>query len=407
MLTIKKIMTAATAAVLTSGCTAAEAFNGKNTAAEPVSVAVVTTVVEHCAPIDPDLFYEDVFNAVHSGGNAYFINADSDPSVTKAEFPRLKKSLSESQKQDAHQKAVNQYFKEELPSVLAPDSAETDTYLAVCEAVKALKNDTVSEKKLIVVSHGIITSGLLNMKDSVISNIDTDQIIAFLQENYELQDMSGITVEFWFADPCGEQKLYGPDRKALQQLWQTLFETAGAEVTFHSSVSTTSAPLSADAAYHVSVIPTIAPVLNLPQMPEISENDIIELPETEIAFKPDSAELLDPNEAEERIRQVAEIMAAQDDTRYIIAGFTATSGNADSAIKLSKERAETVKQLLCDTGLNSERFTVTGLGYETDNIFHINDIRNGKLDETLASGNRRILILIDNDENERKTGLAE
>ena len=404
---IRKCTIALTAALIASGCTVTDAFNKSAENTESMSVAVVTTVVEHCSPIDSDLFYEDVFNAVHSGGNAYFINADSTPAVYKAEFKRLKKSLSESQKADAHQQSVRKCFKEDLPSVLNPDSAETDTYAAICEAVKALKADPASTKKLIVISHGIITSGLLSMNDSVISNIDTDAVMNFLEENHELPDMSDITVDFWLADPCGDQKLYGPDTYKLKELYQKLFYTAGTNAEIQVLANTSSAELSADGTCHVTVIPTIAPSMDPSAFTDLSENTMIELPDTEIAFMPDRAELLNPEDARKTISQIAEIMASQKDTGYIIAGFTATVGNADTAKKLSRQRAEAVKQLLCETGLDPGRFKVVGLGYESTNIFHVNDIKNGRLDEKLAAQNRRILILTDTIENERKVGLID
>lgn len=93
--------------------------------------------------------------------------------------------------------------------------------------------------------------------------------------------------------------------------------------------------------------------------------------------------------------------------KYLIVGFTATSGNADAAIALSKQRAECIKLLLSRYGLDPELFTVTGLGYESDNIFHVTDLdKNGNLDESLAKKNRRILILPDTVDNEKKVKLA-
>ena len=68
----------------------------------------------------------------------------------------------------------------------------------------------------------------------------------------------------------------------------------------------------------------------------------------------------------------------------------------EQCIKLSTERAETVKKLLIDFGADSSRIKTKGLGY-TKNPLRVNDLNeNGYLLESEAKKNRAVYILTDN-----------
>lgn len=69
------------------------------------------------------------------------------------------------------------------------------------------------------------------------------------------------------------------------------------------------------------------------------------------------------SESEEAIKNIAEYINANKDTKYIIVGHTDNVGNFEANIKLSKERAEAVKnELVNKYGVSAEQLKSYGVG---------------------------------------------
>jgi outer membrane protein OmpA-like peptidoglycan-associated protein len=67
-------------------------------------------------------------------------------------------------------------------------------------------------------------------------------------------------------------------------------------------------------------------------------------------------------QAKTNLDKLVPVFKEYTDTNIDIFGYTDSSGKADYNLKLSKERAETVKTYLIAKGLVAERFKTTGLG---------------------------------------------
>lgn len=79
-----------------------------------------------------------------------------------------------------------------------------------------------------------------------------------------------------------------------------------------------------------------------------------------LQFKSDSAELL-PAE-KERLDSIARILKKAGDSKLLIEGHTASTGNEAGELELSKERAKMIALELSKRGINSDRFIIKGSG---------------------------------------------
>lgn len=79
-----------------------------------------------------------------------------------------------------------------------------------------------------------------------------------------------------------------------------------------------------------------------------------------LQFKPDSSELL-PSE-NSRLKQIVQILSQTGNAILLVEGHTASTGNEQGELKLSKERATVIAKKLSALGIDSSRFIIRGHG---------------------------------------------
>lgn len=79
-----------------------------------------------------------------------------------------------------------------------------------------------------------------------------------------------------------------------------------------------------------------------------------------LQFKPDSSELLDSEK--NRLSQIAEILNTVPQTKLLVEGHTAKTGNDKGEMQLSIERAFAISNALTNLGVDSNRFICRGYG---------------------------------------------
>lgn len=79
-----------------------------------------------------------------------------------------------------------------------------------------------------------------------------------------------------------------------------------------------------------------------------------------LKFKPDSAELLP--EEEERLDQIAQVLKTAPDSMFLVEGHTASTGQEQSEMELSLERAKAIALSLSKRGIPEEKFICKGWG---------------------------------------------
>ena len=127
-------------------------------------------------------------------------------------------------------------------------------------------------------------------------------------------------------------------------------------------------------------------------MLEEKEDNAFEEPvmlgESQVEFIGDEANYLSPDDAVETIRPIAEYLVKHDSINILLVGSTAGDVTDESTIRLSKERADTVKNTLVEFGIDTNRITTIGMG--SDDPWHIKD---AGYDGPVASSNRKVVLI--------------
>ena len=119
--------------------------------------------------------------------------------------------------------------------------------------------------------------------------------------------------------------------------------------------------------------------------------------EEKILFLPDTATFADYDAVADTLGPIAEYMALYPNFRLLLAGTTATAGSDESCKQLSLMRADAVKNLLLDMGVDEKQITQTiGLGY--DHKYHIPDIDSNGQQNANAAENRSVILFDANSE---------
>ena len=106
-----------------------------------------------------------------------------------------------------------------------------------------------------------------------------------------------------------------------------------------------------------------------------------------VTFIADEADYLDPEEALETLRPLAEFLL-QHDKDPLLVGTTAGDVTDEVTLKLSQERADQVKASLVSLGVSESRLTAVGMGSEDP--WHI---KGAGLEGELAERNRKVVLL--------------
>ena len=108
---------------------------------------------------------------------------------------------------------------------------------------------------------------------------------------------------------------------------------------------------------------------------------------------PNKSEFRDPDLAMQVLQPIASTLIDNPMINIVLAGCTAGDKQTAWDFELSLARAEAVKAVLCELGIDGERIICKGLGCE--NYWHIPDVG---VEGPLAAQNRRVVILDFRDE---------
>lgn len=324
--------------------------------------------------------------------------------------------LSESNKKLDAQAYTKKFI--ESANETAAVSPEKDTVKALKMAANSL--DGLDGKKTIVlVDNGISTTGSVafetfngfNAQDSL-KNVDEST----------LPNLKGINIIWFdFASTLQPQRsLSSNDMVELQKFWTGYLEKAGASDVVIKNAINTKAEMSISNLPPVStvevteekqwiVVREVTDINNeIENIPDNKKDEIvstaldegIKIDETVLNFKPDSAEIANKEAAMELLRPTADCLI-NTSQKVIILGTTATVLTSDDkCVGFSLERANAVKSLLIEMGVDESQINCKGLGY--DNQFHIADLdSSGNLNEN-APKNRAVLIYGTNSEIGKK-----
>lgn len=243
---------------------------------------------------------------------------------------------------------------------------------------------------MLILHSGIATIGAMDLKKTMLEEVDAAQLAADLKQAGQMPDLSGIHVTWaGLGDTSSpQQPLSEKNRKVLQDIWQKVLTEAGAEVLFRTDIA--SGDLAAQDLPAVTPVELLAPVSVAakyePEKPLVLADDVL-------SFKPGKAELLTAkNDIEEILWPVMEYMIGHPEHRLVLAGTTASAGTREELRKLSEQRCETVRNIMVEYGVREDQLLIRGLGF--DNAFTSPDTdAAGKLIEAAASANRSVILM--------------
>lgn len=325
------------------------------------------------------------------------IELDGNPIVEKDNrFTfNLKKNVSSTIKKKYVSKMTNKVI--ECFDNLTPKVAEVDILKAIEIAANELNSsdaNTDYAKHIVVYSTGVQTTGLIDMtKFNILSSKETvNEVVEQLSAKQALPNLDGITIDWYNLNQVsGEQKELTAGMEANNEyLWGTLIAKAGGKVDFKSDNATADDRKNYDVG--VSVVPVTEDSLNIE---EYNKDSSVVFTTDEIAFKSDSVEFVDEEQASQAVTKIIDYMLYNKNYNLLLAASTATVPPQNKCKSFSKKRAEAVKSLIVsrsDNQIDSSRITTIGMGYE--NPYHVSDTsKNGSLIEEKAKQNRAVYAM--------------
>ena len=352
------------------------------------------------------LVQDTVYSTVRNYGFIAVVNADGKPEIVHAASydldDKYKSASKEKLDMDARSKATNIVLS--MQSVVA-DDPEIDYLESLRLAVRTLSSlSGYDSKSIVLIGTGLSTAGVMNFSNNLIS-AEPETVVNLLNEKSEIPDFTGITV---YSQQLGDvaapqQELTSAQRIKLEKIYGGIVETGGGTFIYNDIIAN---PVDETKQY-----PSVTPV-NLPSDTPISfeevifeEDNIFEEPvfltEEKIGFVADKAVFLNPDEANEILRPVAEYLVKHPSVSIVLAGTTAGDKDSDFTLSLSRQRAETVKNALVELRVSADRIIAIGLGSEKD-PWHV---YNAGYDGSAASGNRKVVLL--DSSSERAVAILE
>lgn len=386
---VAALVVAMACSAVVSGCSKGEA----NGAMPPSSCAFV--VGSHAnAPLPKvDCATSYISEAVGSNGYIEVISAEGEP--RSAVSGAIVGSTANTESKRAQE---NEQWQAAILGYLADVEAQTpqiDTLSAIDLASRAL-SEAPGSHRIVVMDSGLSTAGALDFTQGSLIDADANEVAAWLSDNRELPDLSGIAVDWYYlGDTAAPQADLSPaQRDNLRAIWQAILENSGATVVFHD---TTPGPDSADGLPEVDVV-------DLPERAAMPDSLVdgqsvqIEFAESDIRFEGDSAEFADKDQAREAVAACAALMEKGGAT-CTVEGTTASAdpGQGDSGkqfvFELSRKRAEAVAGLLVEAGVEPGAIEARGCGDE--HVSHVPDRdEGGRLIPSAAAENRKVIITL-------------
>ncbi len=386
----RKVMASLAAAVLLM----VGGLAGCSNPAEESEKAAVCFVVANTANskglnFSSPLVQDAIYSAIRGYGYISVVNVDESPEVVfnhSFDIPdKYKNASSAKLETDAQTNAAE--FTAYIQSVVA-DAPEVDYLEGLYAAVRSLSSlEGYDSKTIIVLGTGVGTCGALNLQNNLLS-ADPEEVVELLSERDEIPDFSGFSI-YWqqLGDVAlPQQELSKTLQNRLEELYGSIVEAGGGTLTFDSTMP---APVNEGVEY-----PAVTPVDFPADLPIYFDGDnsenLLEQPvvmDEKVTFIADEADYLDPEEALETLRPLAEFLL-QHDMDLLLVGTTAGDVTDEFTLNLSQQRADQVKASLVSLGVSESRLTAIGMGCEDP--WHI---KGAGLEGQLASSNRKVVLL--------------
>ncbi|MBQ8942538.1 MAG: OmpA family protein [Firmicutes bacterium] len=296
---------------------------------------------------------------------------------------------------------------EGLESAVAVEP-EADTLKSLQKGLDAINKMESSmgsdiKKEMVIYDTGLSTKGEFNFLNEECLNLlsnkkkiwedeeskeKLNEIIDRLDEKMEIPDLSGITVTWYGLGEVGgeQEELNELNKKNLQYIWGEILKRSNA---------VSSNKTGADSNYGIFIdVFTNGIVENAPLVTKIifwNGSEPVKLTEEQLGFLPNSTEYRDDKIARKIISPVANNILNYPNLNILLVGTTADPNRNGGDIPLSNDRAEKVKQTLCELGVPENRIKTIGVGAKSSR--YKDEWSTGVFDEEIAKENRSVIIL--------------
>ena len=254
-----------------------------------------------------------------------------------------------------------------------PASGEIDMAAATEMAVRSLNARSTGDRQDILVYYcsGRSTTGMINLQETPIYQMDAAASAANAAQMMDA-DMSGIEEVIWYC--CAdmgpdEPRLSSAERVKLKSFYEQLFTALGAKkVTFKDDLPLGEGYSFPDAPVSGIAVASVGSVLDAENIEQAMAEPIV-IPETQVRFKPDEAEFLDPAAAADAIRPVADYMVRHPDVEILLYGTCAGDRDTENSLRLGRQRADAIKAELIAGGVEAHRITTVTVGVADDPLY--------------------------------------
>jgi outer membrane protein OmpA-like peptidoglycan-associated protein len=317
--------------------------------------------------------------ALSSGSSVTIVEIDGDPDqAQRFEAPAMGNPQAQKDEVAQAEAAAADYALS-----LRADDPEVDLLAAIDVAARGLQGSGT----LVVVDPGLATAGAVTFQDSNIFATDGAAIAAQLKASGQLPDLSGITVFFvGIGDTVAPQEDVTPAaRAAIEDVWTSVAREAGA-----SCVAVDKTPITGEPAASLPPVTTI----DIPDYAalELTPGQELKLGSDVIRFRDNSNEFVDPQAVREALEPIAASIKAASGS-VLLVGTTSSAGTREGQLERSTGRAEAVKGVLVDLGVDGSRIVAQGVG--TEHPQHVPDVGpNGQELPLPAAQNRAVFLTL-------------
>ncbi|MGY1712412.1 OmpA family protein [Geodermatophilus sp. SYSU D00758] len=342
-------------------------------------LAVVVGARANMPPVALDgIAAQVVANAADTQADVAVLVADGTPAVVGTQRVRTAGADGDARRAD---RARDRRALEEDLRAAAADSPETDLLTALGMAAQAVA-EAPGRHTVLVVDSGLSTAGALDFRQPGLLDADAADLVESLRAAGALPDLTGVHVVFQgLGDTAAPQPaLDAVTRAQLVELWTAVALASGAV-----DVNVEHTPLAG------TPDPALPPVSTVGAGGGVTcTSDTVVLDGGAVSFLADSAAFRDLVAATETLQPIADRMREAGATATLT-GTTADVGDAEGQVRLSRERAQAVADLLAQLGVPAASMGVVGLGSDFPGYVPDHD-EQGRLIPGAAALNRKVVI---------------
>lgn len=332
-----------------------------------------------------NLFSNELKEATEQKSQYCVITLDGSPKIGYSGKFMIKKKLSGTISTDGYTRKKIRVIQNSVP-----ETPEIDIISGIKAAASKLAESSMTNKKLLIYSSGISTTGALDFSQNpelIYKNPET--VAELLKNDLDDVDLSGIDI-VW----CGinnvadsQEKLSSFEERNLREIWKQILLSCNADesrLIFKPYVKE-----SADYQQSMEEKYGLDEMVDRTNFPDVTPVKFRFEFDQRVKFKSGGNELVDEKSAGDAIAEFTNKMeeyGLSNQKTYVV-GLTADADTYEDCLERSRQRAEKIAELLCKNGLREENVIPIGIGK-----YKVGDLRVDDSDSP-SEENRKVLIL--------------